>query len=204
MRMLALKRDDHGESGIGQMILFIAMILASAIAAGLFIQTMSEMQQQAQETGEQAMIDVSSGFSVVTATGDRDENGSGDNSDHLEMIRLTVELHPGSKPLDMENVVIQLLTESDMTELTYSTSADASHFSASEIRDPEGTWTDSKKIVSSGALIQVTIDPDYTGLDIEVGPGEMMEMKIIPLHGSSTLLKATTPSTYVYRYVDLA
>jgi flagellin FlaB len=185
------------------MILFIAMILVSAIAAGLFIQTMSDLQQQAQETGNQAMIDVSTGLSVVTATGDRDENASGDYSDHLERIRLTVELQPGSKPIDMEDVVIQLITEDEMVELTYSSIADATHFSADEIRDPEETWSASKKIISSGALIQVIIDPDYTGLDIQMAAGDTMEIKIIPLRGTSTKLRATTPSAFADRFVDL-
>lgn len=203
MRMLALSRDNHGETGIGQMILFIAMILVSAIAAGLFIQTMSDLQQQAQETGNQAVIDVSSGLSIVTATGDRDENASGDNSDHLERIRLTVELQPGSKPIDMENVVIQLITESDMAELTYGSSPDNTHFSATEIRDPEETWSATEKIISSGALIQVMIDPDYTGLDMMVSASDTMEIKIIPLHGTPTVLRATTPSVFSERFVNL-
>lgn len=203
MRMLALSRDGHGETGIGQMILFIAMILVSAVAAGLFIQTMSDLQQQAQETGNQALIDVSTGLSIVTATGDRDENASGDNSDHLERIRLTVELQPGSKPIDMENVVIQLTTESDMTELTYGATVDESHFSAIEIRDPEETWSATEKIISSGALIQVIIDPDYTGLDMLVTAGDTMEIRIIPVHGSPTVLRATTPSVFASRFVDL-
>jgi flagellin FlaB len=201
--MLALSRDGHGETGIGQMILFIAMILVSAVAAGLFIQTMSDLQQQAQETGNQALIDVSTGLSIVTATGDRDENASGDNSDHLERIRLTVELQPGSKPIDMENVVIQLTTESDMTELTYAATVDESHFSAIEIRDPEETWSATEKIISSGALIQVIIDPDYTGLDMLVTAGDTMEIRIIPVHGSPTVLRATTPSVFASRFVDL-
>jgi flagellin FlaB len=202
--MLALKQDDHGETGIGQMILFIAMILVSAVAAGLFIQTMSDLQQQAHETGNQALIDVSTGLSIVTATGDRDQNGSGDNSDNLESIRLTVELQPGSKPIDMENVVIQLITESEMTELTYAATEDDTHFSASDIRDPEETWSVSDKIISSGALVQILIDPDYPGLDMVVSSGDILEIKLIPLRGSPTTMRATTPSVFTDRFVDLA
>jgi archaellin len=199
------KKDERGETGIGNMILFIAMILVSAIAAGLFLQTMSTLQQQAQETGEQAMIDVSTGLNIVTATGDRDLNGDDTLSSNIERIRLAVEINPGSKPIDMENVVIQLRSEDTMVELTYggTTTADADddEFAADEIRDPEDTWTASQHIVSSGSLIQVWIDPVDFSMDLP--SSATLEIRLVPLHGSVCLLKTTTSSTYVNRYVDL-
>jgi flagellin FlaB len=201
--MLALKSDSKGDTGIGQMILFIAMILVSAVAAGLFIQTMADLQQQAKNTGDNTMLDVSSGMRVVTATGDRDQDGSGDESAYLESIRITLELLPGSKPLDMENVVIFVTTENENAKLSYGSSADATHFSADEVRDPEGTWTATEKIVSSGALIEVTLDPDVAGLDMVIGEGESFELRIVPMRGTATVLKANTPSVFIDRFVEL-
>jgi len=201
--MLALRSDSEGDTGIGQMILFIAMILVSAVAAGLFIQTMADLQNQAKNTGENTRIDVASGMRVVTASGDRNEDGTGNHSPYLERILLTVELLPGSRPIDIENVVIFLTTESENARLSFGGSADATHFSASDVRDPEGTWTDTEKIVSSGALVEVILDPDAAGLDMMIGEGDTMEIRIVPVHGSPTLLKCTTPSVFMDRFVEL-
>ena len=206
MQRLSVRRDDEScETGMGNMILLIAMILVSALAAGLFLQTMSTLQQQAQETGELAMLDVSSGFGIVTATGDRDLDGDGNLSSSIERIRLTVKINPGSSPIDMENVVIQIKSENATAELTFggTTEADADddEFGADEIRDPENTWTATQHIVSSGALIQVWIDP--ADFSMYLSSSTTFEVRILPVHGSVCLLKTTTPSTYTSRYVDL-
>lgn len=197
--------DDRGESGIGNMILFIAMILVSALAAGLFIQTMADLQQQAQETGEQTMIDVSSGLNIVTATGDRDPDGDSTLSDNIQRIRLTVELQAGSKPIDMDNLVIQVMSEDVTVELTFGGTtvgdADADEFGANEIRDPESTWDATDHIVSSGALIEIWMDPSDFSMDIPTSTS--MDIRLIPVHGSVCLLRTTTPSTYTTAFIDL-
>lgn len=204
MRMLALKSDNDGETGIGQMILFIAMILVSAVAAGLFIQTVSDLREQARETGEQTMIDVSTGLTVVSATGDRNQDGTGSPSDYLEEIEIMVKLSAGSKPVDIENVVVVLTTTDSRAELAYASSADASHFSAEEVRDPEETWSATKHVLSTGGLVKITIDPDYAELDMQIGAGEEIEIRMVPLHGSTCIIRKTTPSVFVDRFVNLS
>ena len=64
---------EKGEFGIGTLILFIAMIIVAAVAATVIIQTAYVLQQQAEETGNIARQDVSTGFKIITIQGIRDD-----------------------------------------------------------------------------------------------------------------------------------
>jgi len=64
---------EKGEFGIGTLILFIAMIIVAAVAATVIIQTAYVLQQQAEETGNIARQDVSTGFKIITIQGIRED-----------------------------------------------------------------------------------------------------------------------------------
>jgi flagellin FlaB len=63
--------ESSGQVGVGTLILFIAIVLVAAIAAGVLINTAGILQAQAQQTGEETTVEVSNNvrvFSVIGAT----------------------------------------------------------------------------------------------------------------------------------------
>jgi archaellin len=70
-----IREDEEADIGIGTLIIFIAIVLVSAIAASLMLYAAALLQQQAQKTVDDAVSDVSGGISVVNIAGDRNPDG---------------------------------------------------------------------------------------------------------------------------------
>jgi flagellin FlaB len=203
------KKDEEGDMGIGTMILFIAMVLVAAVAAALLISTASELNQQAQETGRIAQQEVSSGFVVVDKFG---VVPSGDTtSPSIDDFYLKMRLSAGSPVVDMDNVVIEIQSDSFEASLILDDDGlvdDATHYSVEDasaasgvVRDPEaqyGSAASGKHIVSQGTIILVHINIDYASDSADDGAGgltsqDVLHIKIIPKHGAPTYEQINVP-----------
>ncbi len=78
-KLTTIDEDKRGMTGIGVLILFIALVLVAAIASGLILDTAGLLQNKAQNTGEQSTSEVSDRLSVLSTSGDVAE------SDNLEV-----------------------------------------------------------------------------------------------------------------------
>jgi len=90
---------DRGQVGIGTLIVFIAMVLVAAIAAGVLINTAGFLQSSAEETGQQSSDQVTNRLEVVNAVGTQiNDNGNGDT---VDMVELTIRKAPGAGNIDL-------------------------------------------------------------------------------------------------------
>ena len=185
--------DERGEMGVGTLLIFIAMILVAAVAAGVLVQTAYKLQQQAESTGDEAMADVATGFKILAAWGTTDANAVIDN------LYLKIALTAGSPGVNLANTTIEVIksiggdTGSEVT-LVYAAAASDTEFTAEELRDmPPAT---SAVMMTSGDIFQVVIDlTSGTGIDMELDVQERLSIVLMPKHGVPTLVEINAPPT---------
>ncbi|WP_200530962.1 archaellin/type IV pilin N-terminal domain-containing protein [Halorubrum sp. LN27] len=107
-----LDEEERGQVGIGTLIVFIAMVLVAAIAAGVLINTAGFLQTQAEATGEESTSQVSDRIQIVSQSGNvTDLDIDGDNTDErsIDQLQLTVAQSPGAGNIDLTEVTVELI-----------------------------------------------------------------------------------------------
>ena len=111
--------NDRGQVGIGTLIVFIAMVLVAAIAAGVLINTAGLLQSQAEATGEETSQQISDRVQISTVTGTANDTVGEDDVTRIDQIGLTTFRSPGSGDLDLTNVIIEVFANGESDTLTY-------------------------------------------------------------------------------------
>ena len=97
-------RNDRGQVGIGTLIVFIAMVLVAAIAAGVLINTAGFLQSKSKQTGQDSTAQVSNRVVVVSGFG----NVSGNQTYHrVDYVNLTVMRGAGSADINLSRATIE-------------------------------------------------------------------------------------------------
>jgi len=101
--------NDRGQVGIGTLIVFIAMVLVAAIAAGVLINTAGLLQTQAEATGEESAEQVSDRIQIQSATGNVTTKAT-DADAEVDAFNLTLTKSPGAGDIQLDNVSYQIVT----------------------------------------------------------------------------------------------
>jgi flagellin FlaB len=102
---------DRGQVGIGTLIVFIAMVLVAAIAAGVLINTAGFLQTQAEDTGTESSEQVADNLNVITEVG----NVSG--GDDINKLRVGVQPAAGSDDINLAGLTVQYVSDDNFANL---------------------------------------------------------------------------------------
>ena len=108
-------KRDRGQVGIGTLIVFIAMVLVAAIAAGVLINTAGFLQSQSEQTGQQSSAQVSDRLQVVNTVG-QDVNDS-KSPPRIGIINMTVSKAPGANDIDLNTLTLQYVSDDKIVDL---------------------------------------------------------------------------------------
>jgi flagellin-like protein len=181
---------DRGQVGIGTLIIFIALVLVAAVAAGVLIETAGLLQGDAEATGQEATQEVSNQIGVVSAAG----NVTGTD---VESATVVVKKSPGSDPIDLNASTIQYTSSSTSETLTYdASSAGADTFTSSDIQGTSG------EVLTDGEdRIAITIDLSSVEPSGGLAEGEDATLELVDQSGASTTYVLNPPQTFGQRDV---
>lgn len=102
-----------GEMGVGTLIIFIALLLVAAVAAGVLIQTAGSLQEQSLATGDQARSQISTHAQTI-------EVSAVDGQDSmLNYFSQLMKLAPGSDEIKLDQVILTMNTVDKTSTLRY-------------------------------------------------------------------------------------
>ncbi|ERH05145.1 MAG: archaeal flagellin N-terminal-like domain protein, partial [Halonotius sp. J07HN4] len=114
-----LNTENRGQVGIGTLIVFIAMVLVAAIAAGVLINTAGLLQAQAQQTGQETTSEVSDLIQVGKIVGyeykDDLDQTSLEGNQKIEVLNASFRLAAGSDAINLSKASYTLSSGSNAT-----------------------------------------------------------------------------------------
>jgi len=186
-------KDDRGQVGIGTLIVFIAMVLVAAIAAGVLVNTAGFLQATAEDAGQESVNKVTNRVEVIN------QHGTVGLNDTISNMTLTIRLAAGSSAVNMNTTSIKYLSSNEVQTLTNSSSSEmnpagsATEFNLTKVTDDDGSFG----VLNSGNdRYEVTINSSaieggdqYNGLNT----GDKIQLDITSQTGGTTQVILTMP-----------
>ena len=186
--------QERGQVGIGTLIVFIALVLVAAIAAGVLINTAGFLQTQAEATGEESTQQVSDRVVVETAIG-TDDTADGATIDISE---LTVSQAPGADFIDLSDATIEVLPDGGSAQIL---TVDANSL---DVEDLDGNSYNGGGLTEGDLVLSESDDRlvlvlDSTVTEAEIGAfdqGDTVEITITTEAGGQTVETLSVPEHF--------
>ncbi|MFT4250776.1 MAG: archaellin/type IV pilin N-terminal domain-containing protein [Candidatus Woesearchaeota archaeon] len=175
-------QSKRAEMGVGTLIIFIALLLVAAVAAGVLIQTSGSLQQQALSTGTQATGQISTNAAVVEVSAENGTDGS------FEQFFVVMRLAPGSDAIRLTDVTYTVSTVNTSQNLQYTdnvSNANQTHFGVRYLQQGDNHQ---EGVLVRGDVIEITFNSSRL-----ISESETVRLNFIPRIGTATLTQFAVP-----------
>jgi len=182
--------------GIGTLIVFIAMVLVAAIAAGVLINTAGFLQSSAEATGQHASNSTTNRLQDVSATGEHFSNGE------VGVVNITVKHGPGASNVDLGKTTVQWVGPTGSYYQLAENGANGSpdgRFLVSTIQDDDGSAPvlndDEDRLTISLDLGADDLGDSGDSFGENMPEGTTATVRITTASGSQTITEISVPET---------
>jgi archaeal flagellin FlaB len=171
-----------GETGIGTLIIFIAIVLVAAIAASVLLGTAGSLQQKALTTGKQTQQEVASGIQVIQVSAQNGIDGA------VENFEVLVKLSAGSDPLAINDTTITFDTKNSSQTMTFENGTgvtSGSEFIATYVKTGPDYLVN---YLTVGDIVKIQFNSTYN-----VSQAQTIKMKLVPKRGVIVPIEFVTP-----------
>ncbi|SEV93705.1 archaellin/type IV pilin N-terminal domain-containing protein [Halobacterium jilantaiense] len=183
--------DERGQVGIGTLIVFIAMVLVAAIAAGVLINTAGFLQSKGAATGEEASAQVSNRIDVVSAYGNV-------TSETVDYANLTVRQAAGADNINLSKSTIQWIGPDKALTLTHGSLGDAQSADSDTFNTTAIKGNNDNVLVQQSDRIKVIMfagNGSTSGITSGLGAGDEVQLTVTTQYGSKTSYWANVPES---------
>jgi flagellin-like protein len=206
--MFETDERERGQVGIGTLIVFIAMVLVAAIAAGVLVDTAGFLQSKSQQTGEDSTDSVTNRLEVVDTYGvvnqmspDTGSKGTayyttGSGTWGVYKLNFVVMRSAGSGDIKLDDVVLMAQGPNGANQTTLSSAAMLS------INNVDGASDNVLNEQSDRAKVTLTLDPYEDSSNAKrtaaydyLTSGEELTVKFTTTSGATVRKTVSVPST---------
>lgn len=212
----SLKNNDNADVGIGTLVVFIAMVLVSAVAASVIMQTAESLQMRAYAVGKQTIRDVSSGMRIISITGYTDVSKT-----VIQYLAISVTPRAGSEDIDL-NKTLLYLQYNNYTVLSLNcnekapapleggifatlnlSDLNATNYGVIAVHDADNSIYNSNGLSTSDQVMLIINLSAALSTTAGLLPGEQIEGKLVPEVGAAGVFVINAPNAFKYRVVEI-
>jgi len=184
-----ITEEDRGQVGIGTLIVFIAMVLVAAIAAGVLINTAGFLQSQSEQTGQESTSQVTDRLQEINTVGNVTANEDGVNN-----INVSVMKGSGSADINLSALTIEYIGPNGAETLTFDESDTANATSYFQIDAVRGT----EPVAENGSdrfVLVIGLGAADGNNPADLGTGQTASLRITTASGATTSIEVRVPDS---------
>ncbi len=218
--------DSKSETGIGVLIVFIAMILVAAVAASVLINTAGILQQKASSTGTTTITQVSTGVVITQIIGY--DGATPPESGGISFIAIFVSVNTGGSSVDLANTTLTLSVDGITAVLVYNSSVfsniastgsanffnnsvwsllSASHHNPTSFGvlvnfDPSHSLTSQYPVLSTGDSAAIIVNVTNT-FGKNITQDSVVTGQVTPEVGTPAIIQFTAPTAFTTKSISI-